>query len=59
MARFGEFVVELLPLFKLGGDPVASSVDNRLDPLVELDMELDIGFYFYVNYFQIYRAQLG
>ncbi len=44
IAKFGELVVELLPVLKLGGDPVASNVDNRLDPLVELEMELDIGF---------------
>ena len=53
MAKFGELVVELLPLLKLGGDPVASKVDSRLDPLVELEMELDIGFDFYFKYSQI------
>jgi hypothetical protein len=46
MAKSGELVVEFEPLLRLGGEPVAKRDDNRLDPLVGLLMELDIGFYF-------------
>ena len=42
IAKSGELVVEAEPLVKLGGDPVASNVDNRFDPLVELEIELDM-----------------
>lgn len=42
IAKSGDPVVEVDPLVKLGGDPVASNVDNRFDPLVGLEMVLDM-----------------
>jgi len=36
-------VVEVEPLLRLGGEPVARIEDKRFDPLVELLIELDIG----------------
>jgi hypothetical protein len=42
IAKSGELVVEAEPLVKLGGDPVASNVDNRFDALVGLEIKLDM-----------------
>lgn len=42
IAKSGDPVVEVDPLVKLGGDPVASNVDNRFDPLVGLEIVLDM-----------------
>jgi hypothetical protein len=42
-AKSGSLVVEVEPLLRLGGAPVARIEDKRFDPLVELLIELDIG----------------
>jgi hypothetical protein len=49
IAKFGELVVEVDPLLRLGGVPVASRVDNRFVPLVGLEIEFDIVLTFYSN----------
>jgi hypothetical protein len=42
-AKSGSLVVEVEPLLRLGGEPVARIEDKRFAPLVELLIELDIG----------------
>jgi hypothetical protein len=57
IAKFGELVVEADPLFRLGGVPVASKVDNRFEPLVGLEIELDIALTFYSKHFRIPKLE--
>jgi hypothetical protein len=57
IAKSGELVVEVLPLLKLGGVPVESKVDNRFEPLVELEIELDMVLNFHSKNFHINRLR--